>query len=239
MDITFSCEKCGQSIVIDEAGAGITVDCPKCGKPLYVPSRQPRFATNDPIRIEASSARPVPITTAITPAPQRLVSDNTLALKDGEKVIRQERIHWAVYPLTLLTCAAIFACLWVVITVATLPFRMFGQQPPGALLALPALMTAPIAILGLLAAWAARSKSAVTLTNRRLVINKGIIVKVSQELLLKQIEAVTVRHPLLGQVFNYGTILLHGTGGAAFSLHFIEHPTRFYSDLQDCLAKVK
>jgi transcription elongation factor Elf1 len=30
MDITFSCDKCGQSIVIDEAGAGITVDCPNC-----------------------------------------------------------------------------------------------------------------------------------------------------------------------------------------------------------------
>ena len=26
MDITFSCEKCGQNIVVDEAGAGIVVD---------------------------------------------------------------------------------------------------------------------------------------------------------------------------------------------------------------------
>lgn len=37
MDITFNCDKCGQNIVIDAAGAGQIVDCPKCGQPLEVP----------------------------------------------------------------------------------------------------------------------------------------------------------------------------------------------------------
>ena len=37
MDISFSCNKCGQSLTIDEAGAGQLVDCPKCGVPLEVP----------------------------------------------------------------------------------------------------------------------------------------------------------------------------------------------------------
>lgn len=37
MDITFNCDKCGQQMVIDEAGAGQLVDCPKCGTPLEVP----------------------------------------------------------------------------------------------------------------------------------------------------------------------------------------------------------
>ena len=34
MDITFNCTRCGQSIVIDEAGAGLAMQCPKCGQPL-------------------------------------------------------------------------------------------------------------------------------------------------------------------------------------------------------------
>ena len=37
MDITFNCEKCGQSLTIDESGVGQLVDCPKCRKPLEVP----------------------------------------------------------------------------------------------------------------------------------------------------------------------------------------------------------
>jgi len=39
MDINFRCDKCGQNLEVDEAGAGMTVDCPKCGKPVYVPTK--------------------------------------------------------------------------------------------------------------------------------------------------------------------------------------------------------
>lgn len=37
MDITFNCDACEQSIAIDEAGAGLTVQCPHCGQSLTVP----------------------------------------------------------------------------------------------------------------------------------------------------------------------------------------------------------
>jgi predicted RNA-binding Zn-ribbon protein involved in translation (DUF1610 family) len=37
MDISFSCNKCGQSLTIDEAGTGQIIDCPECGEPLEVP----------------------------------------------------------------------------------------------------------------------------------------------------------------------------------------------------------
>lgn len=38
MDITFSCTSCGTHIVIDAAGAGMSVQCPKCGQSLTVPT---------------------------------------------------------------------------------------------------------------------------------------------------------------------------------------------------------
>ena len=46
MDITFRCESCGQSIVIDEAGTGLQVECPKCGQSLTVP----QAATESPLK---------------------------------------------------------------------------------------------------------------------------------------------------------------------------------------------
>jgi len=39
VDITFNCDKCGQSIVIDELGAGRQVECPKCKSSVTVPVR--------------------------------------------------------------------------------------------------------------------------------------------------------------------------------------------------------
>jgi hypothetical protein len=38
VDIAFNCDTCAQRIVIDEAGAGLTVACPTCGANLIVPN---------------------------------------------------------------------------------------------------------------------------------------------------------------------------------------------------------
>jgi hypothetical protein len=40
-------------LVVDQAGAGITIDCPGCGKPVYVPSTA---SQSSPIRVELKSA---------------------------------------------------------------------------------------------------------------------------------------------------------------------------------------
>jgi uncharacterized protein YbaR (Trm112 family) len=42
MDISFSCADCGQQLMVDESGAGLTVRCPKCDQNLTIPS--PRAA---------------------------------------------------------------------------------------------------------------------------------------------------------------------------------------------------
>ena len=39
-DIEFNCNKCGQHITIDEAGAGLVVHCPKCRSSLTVPRKK-------------------------------------------------------------------------------------------------------------------------------------------------------------------------------------------------------
>jgi predicted RNA-binding Zn-ribbon protein involved in translation (DUF1610 family) len=43
MDTAFNCDKCGQHIVIDEAGAGMTVPCPSCNQNLTVPTKGADF----------------------------------------------------------------------------------------------------------------------------------------------------------------------------------------------------
>ena len=40
MDIAFNCDKCGQHIVIDAAGAGMNVPCPSCNENLIVPTKR-------------------------------------------------------------------------------------------------------------------------------------------------------------------------------------------------------
>ena len=51
MDITFGCQKCGQQMIIDEAGAGQRVNCPRCGTSLEVPYESQRPVLSPPPNI--------------------------------------------------------------------------------------------------------------------------------------------------------------------------------------------
>jgi type IV pilus assembly protein PilM len=52
-DISFTCDKCGQDILVDESAAGATVNCPSCGGQLVIPQK---------IRLGESSAPMAPST---------------------------------------------------------------------------------------------------------------------------------------------------------------------------------
>lgn len=52
MDITFNCEHCGQSLTVDESGAGSVVNCPKCSESALVPElKQPTQAAASNLRL--------------------------------------------------------------------------------------------------------------------------------------------------------------------------------------------
>jgi uncharacterized protein YjbI with pentapeptide repeats len=59
MDISFSCDKCGQNMVVDEAGAGIIVPCPGCNQQLTIPSAQPAPPHTSAATPTDASAMPV------------------------------------------------------------------------------------------------------------------------------------------------------------------------------------
>src|ERR1017187_431420 len=50
MDISFECCRCGQSMVIDAAGANLSITCPKCYENLTVPSPSPQHLTSQEVR---------------------------------------------------------------------------------------------------------------------------------------------------------------------------------------------
>jgi hypothetical protein len=61
MDITFSCENCGQELVVDESGAGTIVDCPRCGQNVWIPAASNPVGTasrKSPATSRASSWKP-------------------------------------------------------------------------------------------------------------------------------------------------------------------------------------
>ncbi len=249
MDIEFFCSHCGQSLSIDESGAGITVDCPKCNKPAYVPSKQPvqpSLPPDPPTRVVPKKPLSrVTSSPAGSPRPKApvVLPGHDLALSAGETVVLQGRMHDVVVALPgilyVTFCTFGFILAGIVNSVVHAILRAIGAGQPasmpfgfGFLVILPEILLLPIFVILTIFVWLARSHALVTLTNRRLIINQGVLSRTTAELLLKQVETVAIRLPLLGRIFGYGTVVVRGTGGGVFSLPYMQNPRQLYAVLQ-------
>ena len=69
MDVSFNCDKCGQQIVIDEAGAGTTVKCPKCAASVGVPSKTTALTQPEVQRVRTIELPPVALQSFLQDCP--------------------------------------------------------------------------------------------------------------------------------------------------------------------------
>jgi hypothetical protein len=175
-----------------------------------------------------------------SPSAPITLSGHDLALTVGESVILQKRQHGVIIVLPLIMSLVLGVGIVLLDIFVALAFHMvFGVKVHSAN---SLILLLPFSFLGgvvSLLAWLSRKNSLVTLTSRRLIINQGLLSKTTADVLLKQIETVAIRRPLLGRMFGYGTVLVRGTGGGRFCLSFIERPDLFYSKLQKCVEGFK
>jgi hypothetical protein len=64
-------------------------------------------------------------------------------------------------------------------------------------------------------------------TNMRIFIKCGIIMRASYELRLEMLESIQVYQGIFGRIFGYGTILVHGIGASRRIVMRLESPLEF------------
>ncbi|MCW3108627.1 MAG: hypothetical protein JWQ09_3133 [Segetibacter sp.] len=64
-------------------------------------------------------------------------------------------------------------------------------------------------------------------TDRRIIIKKGIVSYYTLEMNLSRVETVNVQQSILGRILGYGRITIIGTGGTRESFFDIQNPLDF------------
>jgi uncharacterized membrane protein YdbT with pleckstrin-like domain len=123
-------------------------------------------------------------------------------LMAGEVVAREARLSRILY------LPAFFA--WTAAIVSLVIVLSAGETARQAL-AIPAVLAAVGLILALVGA-CRRAAAEFAVTNKRVVVKTGILRNRSSETLLRQVEGITVDQGIFGRIFNYGTIVIEGTG---------------------------
>ncbi|MGA9853019.1 MAG: PH domain-containing protein [Gammaproteobacteria bacterium] len=64
-------------------------------------------------------------------------------------------------------------------------------------------------------------------TDKRVMAKKGVIKRETVEMFLTKVESIKVDQGILGRIFNFGSVIIKGTGGDAAPFDGIANPLRF------------
>lgn len=76
------------------------------------------------------------------------------------------------------------------------------------------------------------------ITNRRILMKVGFISRLSLEILLQKVESIQVYQTVPGRLFNYGSIIISGTGGSKDPFPNIPDPLTFRKYAQEQLELI-
>lgn len=141
-------------------------------------------------------------------------------LQPNETLIYATRLHWLVFAraVGLLIVAAALAGI---AARTENELRMALWAGAGGLLVL--------AVVAGLAAGLRRASTELAVTDHRVIYKRGIVGRYTIEMARSKVESVDVVQSFLGRVFNYGTILVRGTGGTLEPFRDVEDPLRLRS----------
>jgi uncharacterized membrane protein YdbT with pleckstrin-like domain len=133
-------------------------------------------------------------------------------LQPGETVLFASTIHWLVYgPAILLLIVAILVPL-------------VGGSGHEFLWRSISLLCFAAALLSAAGAWLRRWTTEIAVTDRRIIYKRGLIRRHTIEMNMDKVESVDVDQSVLGRIFDYGDVLVRGTGVGFEPLQMIAAP---------------
>ncbi len=139
-------------------------------------------------------------------------------LLQGEAVAYRARLHWMIFALPFLIAVLGAVLAWLAHSwyVAALGFGL--------------------AFLTAIPRFIRYATSEFAVTNKRVVFKVGLINRHTLELVLAKLETIGVEQNIPGRIFNYGTIIVTGTGGTKEPFREIADPLEFRKHVQSQLV---
>ena len=138
-------------------------------------------------------------------------------LLPGETIKYRARLHW--FPFLP---AYLLGALFAGVAVAGFALNVWWLGIAGLVVAIPTFLWI----------YLAKATSEFCVTDKRVVIKVGFIQRRTVETMLGKVESIGVDQGLVGRLFDYGTILVVGTGGTQDSFRNISNPLEFRRQVQ-------
>jgi len=137
-------------------------------------------------------------------------------LEPGEQVRYRTTVSWTSYTPAILLAICALASL--------LAGASYAEMVNISWLA--AIVFAIAAIVAFLPAWFRRWTTEIAVTDRRIILKRGLIRRHTVEMNMQKVESVDVDQTLIGRLFNYGNVTIRGTGSSFEKLRMIDSPLK-------------
>lgn len=130
-------------------------------------------------------------------------------LQSDEQILFIGKVHWYVY---------VPAVLFVVI--GLIFFSIYYLRVFGIIIFI-------LAAFKFIEAWIFKAYTELAITNKRTIAKVGFIKRTVMELNNNKVESINFTQSVFGRIFDFGTIIIHGTGGGKNIIPSISHPIQF------------
>ena len=142
-------------------------------------------------------------------------------LAQNESILHRGKIHWIVYAPPVVS--ALVGVLLV--SMALHPQSLYNDDTK-AVFGIMALLFFILALFAWLAAWVKRLTTEIAVTNRRVILKRGLVWRSTMELNAGKIESVQVDQSITGRILNFGTVSARGTGAGLEPIRRVAAPLR-------------
>ncbi len=139
-------------------------------------------------------------------------------LQPGESIRFTSTIHWIIYLPTVILLGVGSVGVVMAVDVNS------GGNVAGSIVAVAGY---GLAFFSFVVAWIRRASTEIAVTDRRVIAKRGLIARHTVEMNMDKVESVDVDQSVLGRIFGYGTITVHGTGADIEPLINISSPIEF------------
>jgi uncharacterized membrane protein YdbT with pleckstrin-like domain len=127
----------------------------------------------------------------------------------GETLIAQAKTHWFIY---------VGPAFWLVIAL----ILMAAAPPSGAILLV-------LSVILFIRAWLYAYSTELAVTSKRVIAKFGFIRRNTIELRHEKVESFHVTQGIVGRIFDFGSIVVTGSGGTNAPIPYIAKPLKFRS----------
>ena len=144
-------------------------------------------------------------------------------MMEGEQIICEARFHYMLYWLPALLLLVAIVLPFIPIGEDTLKYRLIFS---GIFIVLAALWAVVI-----------NNGKRFILTNKRIILKTGIIMRESNELMLRKCEGIKVSQSIMGRILNYGDVMVT-TGEVVDVFQYIWDPMGFSTKVNEQIDKI-